>query len=86
MTAFLGVGLPVATESGLDLPLPRVPALFVVGEKDTLGPPVRLREFLGSRGQIVEIPEADHFFEGRLDALEEAIGHFLGGLLREEAV
>ncbi len=78
--AFVGVGLPVAMESGVALVRPRIPALFVVGERDTFGPPARLRDFVGDSGEVVEIPGADHFFEGRPEALEAAISGFLATL------
>jgi uncharacterized protein len=78
--AFIGVGVPLASESGLDLPRPTVPALFVVGEKDVFGPPSTLREWAGGVGRIVEVPGADHFFDGKLDELEEAIRGFLAEL------
>ena len=78
--AYIGIGLPVASESGRHLPRPRVPALFVVGERDSFGPPSRLRAFVGDSGEIVEVPEADHFFEGKLEAVEEAVGRFLAAL------
>jgi alpha/beta superfamily hydrolase len=77
VSAYLGVGLPVANVSIADTPRPSVPALFVVGEKDTFGPPDGLREFVGDSGEIVVIPGADHFFAGHLDALEAAIRVFL---------
>jgi alpha/beta superfamily hydrolase len=80
VAAYLGVGLPVATPSVMDAPLPRVPSLFVVGERDTFGPPRLLREFLGDSYEIVEIAGADHFFEGKLEVLEEAIASFLAKL------
>ena len=77
VVAYLGVGLPVATDSLVGTPRPEVPALFVVGERDTLGPPDRLRDFVGNSGEIVVIAGADHFFEGKLERLEEAIGAFV---------
>lgn len=80
VAAYVGVGLPLAAESGRLLPCPEVPALFVVGERDVFGPPAMLREFLGESGQIVEIAGADHFFEGKLAQLEEAIAGFLAQL------
>jgi len=80
VAAFVGVGLPVATESSADLPRPRVPALFVVGERDVFGPPSRLREFVAGSGEIVEISGADHFLEGKLVELEGAIRRFVAGL------
>jgi alpha/beta superfamily hydrolase len=75
--AFIGVGIPLASESPETLPLPRVPALFVVGSGDIHGPPALLRAWVGDVGRIVEIRDADHFLEGRLDELERAISAFL---------
>jgi len=82
VAAFVGVGLPVATPSAQGLPPPgtgmAAPSLFVVGEHDTFGPPAKLREFLGlaENARVVEIPGADHFFEGKLDTLEATIRTF----------
>lgn len=80
VAAFVAAGLPVASESAGELPRPAVPALFVVGERDTFGPPEALRRFVRDTGAVVEVPGADHFFEGKLDLLERAIGDFLAGL------
>lgn len=77
VSAYVGAGVPLASESGAALPRPKVPALFVVGERDTFGPPALLREWAAGVGRIVEVPGADHFFEGRLDELERAIADFL---------
>src|SRR5262249_35323850 len=81
VVAYLGIGLPVATPSVMDAPLPRVPSLFVVGERDTFGPPKLLRQFVGESYTVGEGPGADHFFEGKLDVLEEAIASFLANLV-----
>ena len=78
--AFVGVGVPLATESASDLPRPGVPALFVVGGDDRFGPPAMLREWARNVGRIVEVPGADHFLDGRLDELEKVIGGFLAEL------
>jgi alpha/beta superfamily hydrolase len=78
--AFIGVGVPLASVHGDSLPLPRVPALFVVGSEDVYGPPALLTAWAGDVGRIVEIPGADHFLEGRLDELEGVISSFLGEL------
>jgi alpha/beta superfamily hydrolase len=75
--AFVGVGVPLASVHGSALPLPRVPALFVVGSEDVYGPPALLRAWAGDVGKIVEIRGADHFLEGRLDELEGVIAAFL---------
>ena len=80
VAAYIGIGLPVATESALGLPRPEIPALYLVGERDTFGPPGDLGRFVAGSGRIVEVEGADHFFEGRLDALEEEVGRFLAEL------
>lgn len=78
--ACIALGLPLATESGQNVPRPSVPALFVVGEKDTFGPPEELEHFLGGSGRMVVVPGADHFFEGALETLGEIIAEFLASL------
>ena len=80
VTAFIGVGLPVATASIRQTPRPAVPALFVVGEEDPYGPPDLLREFVAVSGEVVVVPRTGHFFEGKLPELEAAVGSFLRGL------
>jgi alpha/beta superfamily hydrolase len=80
VVARIAIGLPVATDSGRDVPPVVPPALFVTGEKDTFGPPELLARFVGDSGQIVIVPGADHFFEGHLARLQEAIVGFLSGL------
>jgi alpha/beta superfamily hydrolase len=80
IAAFVGIGLPVATPSVGDSPRPEVPALFVTGELDDYGPPDLLRKWVGSSGEIVIVPGADHFFAGHLDELERVVGSFLKSL------
>jgi hypothetical protein len=77
VAAFIGVGVPLSSEVAAELPRPKVPALFVVGGNDAFGPPAILREWAGGAGRIVEVAGADHFLEGKLDALEKAIADFL---------
>ncbi len=77
VSAFIGAGVPLASESGAGLPRPKVPALFVVGSNDTFGPPALLREWAGNSGRIVEVPGVDHFLEGRLEELGKAMTQFL---------
>ena len=88
VAAFVGVGLPVATESVFDVEVPNVPSLFVVGENDTYGPPEKLRSFLGGRAAMIVVPGADHFFAAHLEELESVIARFLERLpaSREAAV
>ncbi len=80
VAAYVGLGLPIATESGRLLPRPRVASLFVVGERDIYGPPEELARFVGDAGSIVVIPGADHFFDGGLEELADAIARFLAAL------
>lgn len=80
VAALIAVGLPLATIRGTDLPRPSVAALFVTGERDTFGPPALLLDFVGDSGQVVIVPGADHFLEGKLADLEDAIRQFLAAL------
>ena len=59
----------------------RAPRLFVQGERDTIGPPEKLRPLVEASPEprrLVVIEEADHFFTGRLDALEQTIADWAG--------
>lgn len=79
--AFIGVGVPMASLRADPPPLPTVPALFVTGSQDVHGPPALLQEWAAKgSGRIVIVQGADHFLEGRLEALEAAIHDFLGEL------
>jgi alpha/beta superfamily hydrolase len=80
LEAYIALGLPLATESGRMVPKPEMRALFVVGEHDTFGPPGELERFVAGAYPVVVIPGADHFFEGQLEVLAEAIAGFLATL------
>jgi alpha/beta superfamily hydrolase len=75
--AVFALGFPAAMMTDTSfVPSVRAPRLFVQGEDDTIGPPAVLRtlvEPLAPPRELVVIEGADHFFTGRLDALEEAI-------------
>jgi uncharacterized protein len=86
IAAAIVLGLPLATDSGRLVPRPEVPAFYAVGERDAFGPPDELRRFAGPGAAISVFPGADHFFEGQLDALGEAILHFLSSLPRRTGV
>lgn len=84
--ALIGVGTPVAPVAA-DSEEPRVynyeflrdctkPKLFVSGARDQFGPRANLEELVASASEpkkLVVIEGADHFFEGRLRELREAI-------------
>jgi uncharacterized protein len=78
-------GLPLVTESGRGVPLPEAPALFITGERDAFGPPREVERWLGGRHRLVVIPEADHFFEGKLDEFGAAVEEFLSAFPRATA-
>jgi alpha/beta superfamily hydrolase len=84
--ALIGVGTPVAPVAA-NVEAPRVytfdflrdcvkPKLFVSGARDQFGPRAKLEELVASVPEpkkLVVIEGADHFFEGRLRELREAI-------------
>jgi len=84
--ALIGVGAPVAPVAA-DKEEPRVytydflrnctlPKLFISGARDQFGPRAKLQELVNSVPEpkkLVLIEGADHFFEGRLKELREAI-------------
>lgn len=85
--AAIALGIPVAPEAADVGDEPRVynfdflrdcpkPKLFVSGARDRFGPRNKLEELLASTPEpkkLVVIEGADHFFEGRLRELREAI-------------
>jgi hypothetical protein len=84
VAALLSLGTPVGVEGQAyaydflrQCPKPK---LFVSGERDEFGPPgvvERVVEAAAEPKRLVRIPGADHFFEGRLPALEQAIEAWL---------
>ena len=57
------------------------PKLFVSGDRDQFGTPAQLRELVDSASnpkKLVLIAGGDHFFEGRLRELRDAIEQWVG--------
>jgi alpha/beta superfamily hydrolase len=91
----LGVGTPVVPVAAA-AEAPRVytfeflrscvkPKLFVSGARDQFGPRAKLEELIASVPEpkkLVIIEGADHFFEGRLRELREAIEGWIRETLR----
>ena len=89
--AAIGVGTPVAPVAA-DTEAPRVytyeflqecakPKLFVSGARDQFGPRARLEALVAAIPEpkkLVVIEGADHFFEGRLRELRDAIEAWVG--------
>jgi alpha/beta superfamily hydrolase len=60
------------------------PKLFVSGARDEFGPPGEVERIVATAAEpkrLVRVPGADHFFEGRLSAVESAIAYWLRSIL-----
>ncbi len=81
--AAFALGYPIALEADrAHLAAITVPRLFVQGEADAFGAGEALRalaEPLPPPRDVVVVPGADHFFDGRLDALQGAVADWAGG-------
>jgi alpha/beta superfamily hydrolase len=81
VVAAIGLGLPVQPVDGRTYDLSYLtsyqkPKLFVSGSRDQFGPRGRLQPFFESLPEpkkLVMIESADHFFEGRLREMRDAI-------------
>jgi alpha/beta superfamily hydrolase len=79
--ALIGLGLPIAAidDRRYDFSFLQTctkPKLLVSGSRDQFGPPAELKRVVDSFAdpkQLVIIDAADHFFEGRLREMREAI-------------
>jgi alpha/beta superfamily hydrolase len=86
VVAVFGLGLPVDLDDRYDysyLASSDKPVLIVHGEDDEFGPGPRVAEALahfGSHVSLVRVPDANHFFDGRLEEMRAAIrGYFEAG-------
>jgi hypothetical protein len=87
--AVIGVGLPVTAidDRVYDFEFLQTcmkPKLFVSGDRDQFGPRAKLEGLVGSLPEpkkLVIVPGADHFFEGRLRELRDAIEAWIPGVL-----
>jgi alpha/beta superfamily hydrolase len=62
------------------------PKLFVSGARDEFGPPGEVERVVAGAAEpklLVRIPEADHFFEGHLLALERTVVDWVRATLPE---
>ena len=87
--AVIGIGLPAASlddrtyDFGF-LQSCNKPKLFISGGRDQFGPRAALQQLFDSLAepkQLVVVEGADHFFEGRLRELREAIETWVGKFL-----
>jgi alpha/beta superfamily hydrolase len=77
----ISIGTPVAKYDFSFLPTCRKPILFVHGSRDEFGSPGELKQIIARMPadldvQLVVIPGADHFFNGHLDELKQAIAEW----------
>ena len=61
-----------------------IPVLFVTGDRDEYCPSPELRNLAGwvSRGEVVVVPETDHFFGRREREVAELVGDWVGRALQ----
>ena len=91
--AVIGLGIPVvpADERSYEFDFLqdcRKPKLFVSGARDQFGPPTKLREVVAALPEpkkLILIEGADHFFEGRLRELREAVAAWVQQTLGRDA-
>jgi hypothetical protein len=91
--ALIGLGIPVAPidDRNYDFAFLQScakPKLFVSGTRDQFGPKAKLQEVISSLpepNKLVLIEAADHFFEGRLREMREAIEVWVRDELKPEA-
>jgi hypothetical protein len=81
---FAALGLPVEAEgrgySYSFLASCTLPKLFISGGADQYGPQAKLAHIVGLAAQpatLVIVPEADHFFAGKLEEMQHALRHWL---------
>src|SRR5271163_2959938 len=81
----IGLGIPVNNCDFLFLADCAKPKLFVHGENDEHGAIAKVREVVASLSgdnSLVVVPNADHFFTGKLHQLDHAITRWLIPVLR----
>jgi alpha/beta superfamily hydrolase len=81
---FVALGLPVEAEGRgylYDfLASCTFPKLFISGGQDQYGPHATLERIVASAAQpasLVIVPDADHFFAGKLEQMQDALRHWL---------
>ena len=87
--ALFGFGVPVHLYDYSFLAGTKKPTLLIQGSKDEFGTAEELQEVVGSLGQritVVTVPGADHYFNGAIDKLKQAVTDYFtkgpgGGVL-----
>jgi alpha/beta superfamily hydrolase len=87
VSRLIGLGIPVNNSGFSFLTRCAMPKLFVHGANDVHGDVGKARELVASLGGdnvFVEIPDADHFFTGKLELLDRAITNWVKPQLNAE--
>ncbi len=85
----MGLGIPVNNTDFSFLRECAKPKLFVHGEHDEHGALPIVRQLfakLPGENLLVDVPEADHFFVGKLDQVDRAITHWLAPVIQAESL
>jgi alpha/beta superfamily hydrolase len=81
VSALLLAGFPIdVLDSGIPFEPTTKPKLFVQGDRDEFGSTMSIATFVSRQPEprkLVVVPEADHYFTGRLDALSDAVSGWL---------
>lgn len=84
--AVVGIGLPLNIYSFDYLIDYSRPSLYIIGTRDEFCSPGKLDRLaprLSPRSRVERIEEADHFFSGQVEKVEDLIGNFLTRLVPE---
>ncbi len=80
VVSLIGLGAPVNNADFSYLENCKKPKLFVHGENDQFGDPQKLRNMVATlpgKNRVVVVPEADHFFVGKLDQVNQIIATWM---------
>ena len=84
ISELIGLGAPVNDSKFEYLAECAKPKLFVTGENDQFGNPATLQKLVDSfpaanrrQTQVVIVPGVDHFFAGKLEAVDSALADWL---------
>jgi len=84
VSELIGLGAPVGDSDFSYLSACAKPTLFIQGENDQYGAPLKLKALVNSfpeathrKMQIKVVPRADHFFAGHLEEVDAALASWL---------
>lgn len=84
VSTLLGLGVPVASNDFTFLLAVRKPKMIIQGTRDEFGPRAEVQalyDALQDPKRIYWVEDADHFFTGKLDEVQEALRQFLSPIV-----